>query len=316
MNTSRKLLASVTAAAALGFAGNTLAEVEFGEVEISGYLDMSITTTFYDGDTPDEDNAGLDRAEVRFKSQLDDKVSIEAHVAGGADEDYDLEQAHMVYQATEELSFKAGKYLSALGWEAFHAPDLYQYSTSVALVYPAFFNGAAVTYTTDSFQLYGSVASGIWDSTDTDANTLGFEGAFRFTGVENLTVFLGFATAESDEELEEDFDQTLINLWASYSVGSLTLAAEYNDVSDWGAEGNDGDSWLIMGNYAFNDTWGLTLRTSAIELDDGTELSKYTAAASYVLTENVSFVAEYNTVSDDGADMDVDTAALEMIVVF
>ncbi|WP_317931797.1 outer membrane beta-barrel protein [Halioxenophilus sp. WMMB6] len=314
MNTNKHLLTSLIAAAVLGSAGNAMAETTMGDVVISGYLDMSASYTEFD-DASDS-STGLDRAEVRFNSQLDDKVSIEAHVAGGADEDYTLEHAMMVYQATDKLSFKAGKYLSALGWEAFHAPDLFQYSTSVALVYPAFFNGAAVTYTTDDFMIYGSLASDIWNGTDTDSSNVGAEGAFKFTGVEDLTVFLGFATSKVEPVVGDAFDQTLVNFWTSYSINSLLLAFEYNDVSDWGVEGNDGDSWLVMANYGFTDKIGLTLRTSAIELDDGTDLEKYTAAGSYVLTDNVSFVLEYNNVSDNATDTDADTVALEMIVVF
>jgi len=315
MNTTQKTLAMLIAATTIGASNTALAEIELGEVVISGYLDMSMSTTSVD-DGEDSDNAGLDRAEVRFNSQLDDKVSIEAHVAGGADEDYDLEQAHMVYQATDQFSIKAGKYLSALGWEAFHAPDLFQWSVSTALVYPAFFNGVSAKYKTDSFEVYGSLASGIWDSTDTNSNEFGYEAAFKFTGVEGLTLFLGTASGAPGDTPATDYDQTLINFWASYAVGGLTLAAEFNDLSDWGGENIDGESWLVMMNYAFDGGFGLTLRTSAIDVDDGTDREKYTIAGSYAATDNVSLVLEFNTTTDNQTDSDTEQLALEMIVVF
>ena len=60
-------------------------ELEIMGVEISGYLDMSAVTT--DSDAGRESSAGLDTAEIRFKSELADGVSIEAHIAGyGANE--------------------------------------------------------------------------------------------------------------------------------------------------------------------------------------------------------------------------------------
>ncbi len=320
-----KLGSTTVVAAALmaGIASNAMAEMELGKVGISGYLDMSISSTDVDGGG-DSDSAGLDRAEVRFKSQIDEKLSIEAHVAGGADEDYDLEQAHMVYQATESTSVIAGKYLSALGFEAYHAPDLYQYSISAGLVYPSFFNGVGVKYVGEGFEVYGSAASGIWDTTDTNTDEMGYEANVRFTAVENLTVFLGVASGSPTDDPAADFDQTLVNFWASYSTGPLTVAAEYNDLSDWGAEGVDGSSFLVMGNYMFNDSFGITVRTSGIDVDAGGgtnalgcyDCDKWTIAGSYIISPNLSLVAEYNTLSDNATDVDADTMALEMIVTF
>ncbi len=324
MREIKKQLASVIAATVMaGGAQSALADMDAGKVNISGYLDMSISSVDADDGT-DSDSAGLDRAEVRFKSQLDDKVSIEAHVAGGADEDYDLEQAHVVYQATDNVSVIAGKYLSALGFEAFHAPDLYQYTISAALVYPSFFNGVGVKYKGEGFEVYGSAASGIWDTTDTNTDEMGYEANVRFTAVENLTVFLGIASGKTGDTPADDFDQTLVNFWASYAAGGLTVAAEYNDLSDWGAKGVDGESWLVMGNYAFTDDFSMTVRTSAIEVDAGGgtnalgcyDCSKWTIAGLYSLTSNVSLVAEYNMLSDDAMDNDIDTIGLEMIVTF
>ncbi len=303
------IITSVTGASAIAD------ELSFGKIDISGYLDMSISNTDVDAGGS-SDVAGLDRAELRFNTQLDDKISLQIHVAGGDESEYGLEQANITYQANEELSFFAGEYLSALGWEAFHAPDLFQYSVSAALVYPAFFSGAGAKYKTEGFEVYGSLASGIWDAPDADTRTddIGWEAAVRFTAVENLTVFLGTATGKLFEEA--DFDRTIVNLWASYVLGGLTLAAEYNDLTDFTADGDDGDSWLVMANYAFNEQWGLTLRTSALETDSGSDVEKFTVAGSYVLTDNVSFVAEFNTSTDNSTDTDTDVLALEMIVVF
>ncbi|BFM08035.1 hypothetical protein GCM10025791_33670 [Halioxenophilus aromaticivorans] len=235
-------------------------ELSIGGVDISGFLDMSVSNTDTDDQGSDQVIA-LNSANIRLFSQLDDKVSLQVRMAGGDETEFGLEQANITYQATSELSLFAGEYLSALGWEAYHDPNRLQNSFSAALVYPAFISGAGAKYKTSGFEIYGSVASGVWDSpfADTRTDDIGWEAAARFTAIDNLTVFLGAASGQISDEV--NFDRTVVNLWASYVMGGLTLAAEYNDLTDFAFEGDDGDSWLLMANYAFNQDWSLTLRT-------------------------------------------------------
>ena len=295
-------------------------ELEIMGVEISGYLDMSAVTT--DSDLGRESSAGLDTAEIRFKSELADGVSIEAHIAGyGADDStlntIDLEQAFVSYTAISNLTIIGGKFLSSLGWEAYHAPDLFQYSTSATLVYPGMENGAAIQYAFDDVvSVYVAALSSAWDSNDKDPEDGAFEGNVRFTGIEDFTLFIGGAT-----EKYTGYDQMLGNIWASYALGDLLLAAEGNLLSDWEADGNEGFGWLLMANYGITDKLGITLRTSALNIEDAagadlTDDQKFTIAPSYVLTDNLSFVFEYNRLMDNVTDLDYDTVAFETIVTF
>jgi len=298
------------------------------DVDVSGYLDMSVLSTDTDG-MPSDDSAGIDTLELCFKTEVADGVGVEAHVAGGSDEDFDLEQAHMTYAVNDNVSLIAGKYLSALGWEAFHAPDLFQYSTSATLVYPGMMNGAGAKYAGEGFEVYGSALAGVWDSTDTDTEDMGFEGNIRLTAIQNLTVFVGFATEEvgaveatAEMPAMGEYDPTLVNVWASYKVGdNITLAAEFNDVSDWGGSDNDGEGWLAMINVGLTETIALTLRTSALDVEDAagasvTDVEKWTIAPSLAVTENLSLIAEYSSSKDNVSGADTDQVALEAIVTF
>lgn len=289
-------------------------------VEVSGYLDMSASVT--DSDAGSTSSAGLDTAEIRFKSELVDDVYVEAHVAGYGSSDsdgnsIDLEQAFVTYSAISNLTIIGGKFLSSLGWEAYHAPDLFQYSTSATLVYPGMQNGAGVKYAfDDALSVYVAALSSAWDSDDKDPEDGAFEGNVRFTGVEDFTLFIGGAT-----EKYTGYDQMLGNIWASYALGDLLLAAEVNLLDDWGADGNEGFGWLLMANYGITDQLGITLRTSALTVEDaaGTDITddqKFTIAPSYALTDNLSFVFEYNRLTDNVLDMDYDTVAFETIVTF
>ena len=51
-------------------------------------------------------------------------------------------------------------------------------------------------------------------------------------------------------------------------------------------------------------------------MDGVTDLTKHTIAPSYAVTDNWTLIAELNTVEDDVVDSEVDTFALESIIVF
>ena len=38
-----------------------------------------------------------------------------------------------------------------------------------------------------------------------------------------------------------------------YATGPVTLAAEYNYLTNWGAQGNKGYGYILMGNLAVSD---------------------------------------------------------------
>lgn len=282
----------------------------------SGYIDLSYSSVELDGEDSTS-RLALDNFHVNLNYQLSDKLLVSGHVAGGSDEDFDLEQAHFVYSVDEHFSFIAGKFLSAQGWEAFHAPDMYQNSYSATLLYPAMMNGVGAKYANDSFSIYGAVMSSAWDSTDTDMDDMAYEGAIKITSIPNVTVHLGFTS----EDFATGYTQSLTNFWASYAIDNLTLAIEYNAVSDWGGDGNDGSGWLAMVNYAFTHKAAITIRTSALDIetfeDTGiTDNSKWTISPSYAITEDWLVLAEYNVLTNDISGRDTKYFAIESTIAF
>ena len=325
MHKAKYMLTGIAAASLFFAATSKSAAID---IDISGFLDMSVTSTKTDG-SETEDHAGLDQANVKFSAALSDELSFQARVFGGSDEDFDLEQANFTYMVSDTVSITAGKFLSALGWEAYHAPNLYQYSTSATLVYPGMMNGASAKFANDAFEVQGAALASAWDSTDTDSGEMAFEGNIRLTAIENFTLFVGFATEEfaatdatEDAPAMGDYDQSLINVWASYQLmENVLIAAEFNDVSDWGGADNDGEGWLAMVNIGLTDAIGLTLRTSALDVESGsgaavTDNEKWTVAPSYVATDALSFVAEFSSTDDNISGLTTEVFALEAIVVF
>ncbi|MGI2259931.1 porin [Shewanella sp. GXUN23E] len=287
------------------------------KLTISGYLDASATQV-KETDQKADDKLQLDTLELRFDYQVTDRLTVNTHIRGsGVDENVILEQAHLNYLVAEGVTLTAGKFLSVQGFEAYHSPDLYQYSTSATLVYPGMMNGVSMRYDNDLVSVYGAIVSSAWDSEDGDVGDNGYEAAIKLRPISGLSVHLGYTS----EDRGNDTTRALFNGWASYQVGQLLMAAEYNHIEDWIQPNDKGDGWLVMGNYHFNDSWGLTLRTSALKVksaggDDLEDISKWTVAPLYSVNENWEMIFEYNRLKNHLTGTDTDTFAIEAIVVF
>ena len=281
----------------------------------SGYIDLSYSNVSTD-DSEDISNLSLDSFHLNLDYTLSDDLKISAHVAGNSDEEFNLEQAHLIYSINESWELLAGKFLSIQGFEAFHAPDLYQYSYSATLVYPAMMNAVATKYKGDGFFVYGSIMASAWNSQETDVENSAYETAFRLTSIENFTFHLGYVS----ENIADGYSQTLTNLWVSYAIDKLVLAAEYNNVTNWFSENDDGSGWLVMANYSFNEKMALTLRTSGLEIKDGsnsvTDNTKWTISPSYKISDELSILAELNVVDDQILNQETTTLAVEVTATF
>ena len=228
-----------------------------------------------------------------------------------------LEEAVVTYAVSDSLSFSVGRMLSYLGFEAFDAPNMYQfsyaydYATGGQDVYDAYADGFSVDYGSDMFSV------GVW----TDfAEHPSFEYAFAFTGIENLTAKAIFADYGDDAD-------DIMTLWASYELDKLLLAVEFaTDDKNAGVPGtaafadDDIDAFLIMANYAVTDSAAVTVRFSTAEYSDGTtsvDVDKFTISPSYAFTDNFSGLIEYSSYSvGGGAAEPDDLTAIELIYTF
>ena len=142
---------------------------------------------------------------------------------------------------------------------------------------------------------------------DTNFDDLGFEAQISLMPVEAITAKIAY--------LWEDmggFNQSLFNAWAMYAKGPVTLAAEYNHLLDWGAKGNDGYGWILMGNMGLSDKVAATIRYSGLDTDTTTKFTEITFSPSYVISDNVGMLAEIRR----DIDADVTSFAIETILSF
>ena len=332
------------------------AQTVYAEVEFSGFVDMSVSSD--DGDA----SMSLDQFELDVSTDLGEGISMRADVnAMGPTAPVELEQAFITYDTGEGLALTVGKFLSCTGFEAAEPTGMYQYSYSATMVYGGYQNGVAASYGSDMFGLYGAVVSSVWDGAETDflgyageaveasidtigwagdipvtkmndaqpapESDFGFEAQATLTPISGLTAKAALAWEDGFEHAtqEEPFDRALINIWAAYETGPLTLAAEFNGLGNW--EGGDmlyesGAGYLAMANYGISDKVGVTGRISGMTLTDAVvegaadyEVSEITIAPSYAISDNWGLVAEVKMLTEGDADA-VTQIALESLLTF
>jgi hypothetical protein len=284
--------------AGLTFAGAlTQAQIAVGDnLTISGFVDA----TYVDTDNGSESaNINVDEVEIDFAFSFD-SVSAEVHLESKGT-DVTLEQA-FVSTDLGGITVSAGRMLNLLGFEADEPTGLLQYSKAYTPgwnpgsryndgIRGAFSQGdlsVAASVTDD----YGIVPT----SGPNDADELAFDIALAYSGIENLSLSLGYA--DNNDDLE------IVNVHASYSLGQLTIGGEYNDFDlDTGEEA---DGYLLVANYAVNDDLSITVRHSEVDSSiPASNEEQTTVAANYSVTDNLSTIVEYSNGEDGGADNDV-----------
>ena len=276
--------------------GSVSAEIKLTDsLSVSGFLDMSSTTT----SGGDETAIGLsfDQFELDFKIEqgsVTGYVDIDSTAAEGG---IKLEQGYVSYALPEStvsgVSIKAGRFLSAMGFEAAEPTGLFQYSFSEGIPYPGYQNGIGIDVSpAKQVGIYVALLSGVWDANDTDVKNPGIEAQVALTPMEQLTAKLGYAMDKM-----EDYSQSELNAWVQFAQGPLTLAGEVDMLSNWGADGKNGMHFLGMANVSLADMISapvaVTLRFSGISLDDEDSSSEFTLSPSYTATDNWLLLAEF-----------------------
>lgn len=302
-----------------------VAQAVSAEVKFSGFVDMSALS--------DDGNASmsLDQFELDVSTDLGGGISMRADVnAMGPTAPVELEQAFITYDTGAGLALTVGKFLSCTGFEAAEPTGMYQYSYSATLVYGGYQNGIAASYSSDKFGLYGAVVSSVWDGAKTDfsGDDFGLEVQATLTPISGLTAKAALAWEDGFEPTQTaPFDRTLLNIWAAYETGPLTLAVELNRLGNW--EGGDGKmlyesgaGLLAMANYGIGDKVGVTGRISGMTLTDAVvagaadyEVSEFTIAPSYAISDHWGLVAEMKMLTVGDADA-VTQIALESLLTF
>ena len=274
-------------------------------LELSGFVDLYFQTQ-KKVETTDVSQVelNLDYESGPISVSIDyDIYSTDGNNDGTADQSgADLEEAIITYDFGNGFSITGGKMLSYLGFEAYDPTNMYQYSYAydqgggAQNIYDGYDDGVSLDFANDTFSV------GIFASVEQDG---GYEYAFAFTGIDNLTVKAIMADWDAYETT---------TYWASYQMEKLLVAAEVAEKDN--TTGTDIEGWLIMGNYAVTDAVGLTLRYSEQEVGTD-EYEKITISPSYVFTDNLSGLIEYSTYDASVAANDPgDLFAVEVIFTF
>jgi len=287
------------------------AEISAEKLSVSGFIDMSYLSVDVDGVGSSHDS-GIDQVELNFSYDFGNKLTATVDVEyQNAAEGVDIEQAFISYAISDNLSIKAGRFLSYTGWETEEPTGLFQYSgTGYAQYFYGYYQqGVSALYSGDKFAVAVSVVNDLAGPQSTDTEHPGIETMVAFMPTENFTV-KGFYSVDGDTKM--------INTWAAYSADALTLAAEYNSSEDTAFAGSEADGFLLMANYAF-ESFGMTLRYHDYEVEDAAgasfeDASGITISPSFSVNDNLLMVFEYRM--DEINDVDVDYLAVEALITF
>ncbi len=329
-------LLSLTAAGVLLSSSAVYGQIEINDnLSVTGFLDMSTLTV--DNNAGSSTSFDLDQMEMDFllsfdeiTGQIDIDYQPDQNGDGSRDgtRDLNLEQAFLTYDLGEGTSITAGKFLSYMGWETAEPTGLYQYSYAYGTTIPGYHNGVSIDFSDDWGSLGLAVVDSVYDDDGSisgdDEYDMGIETKLVLTPAEGWTVFLGYGVDSASAGRE---DRTLLNLWASYEVGSSTFAAEYNDYSD---AFRDISQWLLMYSVAVGDKGTFTARISNDQRDYTSlaasaavgsgqwkdEDTKYTLAYIHAVNDNLALVTEASQVDMGSWRGDSTELALEALFTF
>jgi hypothetical protein len=295
----------------LGSMTGAQAEITSDNLSVSGFIDMSYLSIDEDGAGSTHDS-GIDQVELNFGYDFGNKLTATVDVEyQNAAEGVDVEQAFISYAISDNLSIKAGRFLSYSGWETEEPTGLFQYSgTGYAQYFYGYYQqGVSALYSGDKFAVAVSVVNDLAGPQSTDTEHPGIETMVAFMPTENFTV-KGFYSVDGDTKM--------INTWAAYSADALTLAAEYNASEDTAFVGSEADGFLLMANYAF-ESFGMTVRYHDYEVEDAVgasfeDASGITISPSFSVNDNLLMVFEYRM--DEINDVDVNYLAVEALITF
>ena len=202
----------------LGSMTGAQAEITSDNLSVSGFIDMSYLSIDVDGAGSTHDS-GIDQVELNFGYDFGNKLTATVDVEyQNAAEGVDVEQAFISYAISDNLSIKAGRFLSYSGWETEEPTGLFQYSgTGYAQYFYGYYQqGVSALYSGDKFAVAVSVVNDLAGPQSTDTEHPGIETMVAFMPTENFTV-KGFYSGDGDTKMS--------NSWAADSADAFTLAA-------------------------------------------------------------------------------------------
>jgi hypothetical protein len=301
----------IAGAMAAGIVPAAHAQIELGSgFSVTGFIDMSYFNLDVDGADSTEKSLGIDQFETDFLFEGSNGISAQVDIEYGGTSttpETFVEQAFVTKSFSDKFSLKAGRFLSYTGWETEEPTGLFQYSFAgyQPYFYGYYQQGVSALYDFGSVQLMGSVVNSAFDPSDYNSDP-------------DVEVGIGISPGNFTAKLFfiDEGEDSYANLWASYNVGKMTLAAEYVDRDlDTGA---DGDGYLAMFNWA-SDIFGFTVRYVDYSIEDSfnpIETSSLTLSPSFKIGDKLLIVTEYRMDEYDAGGIDNNTAAVEALFMF
>tara|TARA_Y100001934_G_scaffold227507_1_gene273326 strand:- start:4121 stop:5230 length:1110 start_codon:yes stop_codon:yes gene_type:complete len=311
-------------------------------IKLRGYIDFS----YENSDVEREGSTnGFDLSSVDLDFLFDfTPVTAEIHAQTGLLDALTIEQAFINYSVNPNFGISFGRQLQLLGYEGDEATDLHQISHAYQFA-DNFFNvakdgrgktalsntglvvsdrlnrhyndGVRFNFNAGKFGLALGLSNDMTGSGDSLANdSFGLDLQAAYVIMPGLEARVGYAMQE--QASQEKVDQ--INAWLSYQRGSFTGAFEIND---WDIAGVDGWSYMLMGNYQLNSTFGFTVRYSQENYSGFLDSYKVSLAPSLNVSENWALALEYSFGELDvygttvgGGTHDIDSLILQSIFSF
>ncbi len=299
----------------------TLAHADEGgpTVELSGFIDSSLSYTFTPEETRDANGLliGLDQLELDFDVAVGAGLELRADLqffpaSGDISFDGIVEQAFARYAICEsEFFVRVGKWNAPIGFEVIDPTGLWQWSYGLlfSLATPANLTGLAFGWAGETTQAQIWVSNG-WDEPATYKRaSLGgrIQQALGDAGTVGVSATYG-ALAEADPMLMLDLDLAL-------AFGAFKLGAQLN----YGSQGDATSIGALLAmNYAFTDAFSLTLRGDYLDREITAGAYKgasATLAGLLNLTKGFDLIAEVRADFPDGEDTSV-LGALELLASF
>lgn len=297
------------AAAAVLFTAPAAAQIDLNpNFAVSGFVDMS--AYYASVDPGDSDNgANLDQVEIDFVVKSD-PITGNVDLEWRNGDDIDIEQAYITYALSGGGSFTAGRFLSYMGFEGDEPYKLFQYSYAYPLgvPYAGYNDGVRYNFTSGGADFGVALVSANYDRANRVSDDFGLELKASFALAENWTVFAGYSFDNKDAAEDISF----WNLWTQYTSGPMTYGVEVGYVDDEDGIVTAAAShlfWLVMANYAVNDSLAITGRVSGQNADDdGPSSVQLTFSPSYKITDKLLLVTEVSYV--DYSDFEIDSSTL------
>ena len=261
-------------------------------VKLRGYVDF----VYENENKHAADTNGFDSSSVDLDFLFDfSPVTAEVHTQTDIDDGLGLEQAFVDYAVNPNFGISFGRQLQLLGFESDEATGLYQTShayqhadSNGSGLQRGYNDGIRLNFNAGKFGMAFGLHNGL-DGSLKDGG-LGLDVQAAYVIMPGLEARIGYSQKEPSG-VGEKLDQ--LNFWVLYQTGSFTGAVEFNDIDNQGA---DGWSYMVMGNYQFNSSFGFTVRYSQEDYSGPTGLDSYKVSLCPTLTlsDNWSLALEYS----------------------